>query len=163
MTRVLELEERFWSKVDYDPYNPGRCWPWTDGVQRGYGIFHFRDVDNSRVAVRPHRQAYVLTFGEIAAGSSDQIDHICHNPQECTAGDACPHRRCCNPDHMVLANGAENSAPDRMVRWQTLKTHCPQGHEYSAANTYFHKNGHRACRACNRDRARARARRLAVS
>lgn len=30
----------------------------------------------------------------------------------------------------------------------TLKTHCSHGHEYTADNTYFSKQGHRICRAC---------------
>lgn len=28
------------------------------------------------------------------------------------------------------------------------RTHCPQGHEYTEANTMIRKNGSRACRAC---------------
>lgn len=30
------------------------------------------------------------------------------------------------------------------------KTHCPNGHEYNAENTYMRKGGARACRACRR-------------
>lgn len=39
------------------------------------------------------------------------------------------------------------------------RTHCPQGHEYSAENTYVNKNGKRYCRACrviHRQAAQAR-------
>lgn len=35
------------------------------------------------------------------------------------------------------------------------KTHCPKGHPYDEANTYVTKQGHRLCRACHRERARA--------
>jgi hypothetical protein len=39
------------------------------------------------------------------------------------------------------------------------RTHCPSGHEYSAANTYVNpKNGNRKCRACQVDRQRRRFR-----
>lgn len=38
----------------------------------------------------------------------------------------------------------------------SLKTHCPQGHEYNEANTWVSKEGQRCCRACNRDRQRQR-------
>lgn len=31
-------------------------------------------------------------------------------------------------------------------------THCPQGHEYTAGNTYFSKLGRRTCRACTLER-----------
>jgi HNH endonuclease/NUMOD4 motif len=32
------------------------------------------------------------------------------------------------------------------------KTHCPQGHEYTAENTWKERNGNRHCRTCNRER-----------
>lgn len=38
-----------------------------------------------------------------------------------------------------------------------VKTHCPQGHLYDAANTIWERNAtQRKCRACHRDRTRAR-------
>jgi hypothetical protein len=159
MTHALtEIEASFWSRVDYDVQDTDRCWPWTEGVQRGYGAFRFRDVANRRWIARPHRLAYELMFGEIPTyeDSGVEVDHMCHNPTTCLSGDDCPHRRCCNPHHMKLSINIENCAPDRMVHWQSLKTHCPQGHEYSAANTHIRTNGHRMCRTCNRDRARHR-------
>lgn len=154
-----ELESRFWAKVDYDIQDEVRCWPWTDGVQRGYGHFYLRDTTGRRHAVRPHRLAYELMFGEIPtyAESGIEVDHTCHDPAVCVAGDNCPHRRCCNPHHMKLSVNVENCAPGRMVHWQRLKTHCPQGHEYSTANTLLRPNGHRYCRTCNNSRAKANA------
>jgi hypothetical protein len=38
------------------------------------------------------------------------------------------------------------------------RTHCPQGHAYTAENTYRCLDGGRRCRACARDRANARNR-----
>lgn len=158
MLRAVEIESSFWSKVDYDVRDVGRCWPWLGGVQRGYGAFYFRDVSGKKFAARPHRLAYELTFGELPtrADSGIEIDHLCHDPEICKRGDHCMHRRCCNPYHLRLSNSAANGAPDRMVYWQTLKTHCPQGHEYSSTNTGIRPNGHRYCRACSRNRMRAR-------
>lgn len=47
--------------------------------------------------------------------------------------------------------------------WQTVKTHCPQGHPYDSVNTYFWNEGRaRKCRACRRSWERARSARLAV-
>lgn len=41
--------------------------------------------------------------------------------------------------------------------WKTNITHCPQGHEYTEANTYVvAKSGHRQCRTCNKDRKDAK-------
>lgn len=35
-----------------------------------------------------------------------------------------------------------------------LKTHCPQGHAYDEANTYYDRSGGRYCRECMRRRQR---------
>ena len=40
-------------------------------------------------------------------------------------------------------------------RAEHRKTHCVHGHEYTAANTYFRKNGDRFCAECQRIRSRA--------
>jgi hypothetical protein len=40
------------------------------------------------------------------------------------------------------------------------KTHCPKDHEYDARNTGYGKAGNRACRACRRDREKARRARI---
>lgn len=40
--------------------------------------------------------------------------------------------------------------------WQANKTHCPHGHPYDSANTYYHKSG-RHCRMCRAERARVSA------
>jgi hypothetical protein len=40
------------------------------------------------------------------------------------------------------------------------KTHCPQGHEYTKANTYIKpRTGHRECRICHRDQVKQAYRR----
>lgn len=37
--------------------------------------------------------------------------------------------------------------------WNSRKTSCPAGHEYTEANTYRHPiDGTRACRTCDRER-----------
>lgn len=38
----------------------------------------------------------------------------------------------------------------------TKRTHCPRGHEYSEANSYFNGSGDKICRACNKERQRER-------
>jgi len=46
------------------------------------------------------------------------------------------------------------------THWQARKTHCPKGHEYTAANTILGTNSNgrpcRKCRACKRRRDAAR-------
>jgi hypothetical protein len=50
--------------------------------------------------------------------------------------------------------------PERVPRShpQADKTHCPYGHPYSPANTYYTPTGERRCRACRARIARARRR-----
>jgi Transcription factor WhiB len=43
------------------------------------------------------------------------------------------------------------------------KTHCPYGHPYNAANTYYTPTGERRCRICRARIARARRRARGVS
>lgn len=54
------------------------------------------------------------------------------------------------------ANVADSIRNGRNFKSQV--THCPQGHEYTTANTYTCKQGKRQCRACSAKRARARRR-----
>ena len=43
-----------------------------------------------------------------------------------------------------------------------LKTHCPNGHAMTKANTYYHATrGYKQCRECQRARSRTRAKKLA--
>lgn len=116
--RPVSIEERFWSKVEFTD----TCWLWTANInQNGYGMFQYR----TRCAMSVHRLAYRMLVGEIPVGLV--IDHLCRV------------RNCVNPAHMETVTMRENT-----LRGETLpalnirKTHCPQGHPYSAENTYYH-------------------------
>ena len=53
-------------------------------------------------------------------------------------------------------------APDECWPWlgfTNAATHCPHGHEYTAANSVMLWNGYRACRTCINTQRRARRRR----
>ena len=107
---------------------PDDCWPWQKSVgSHGYG--QAWDGITVRLA---HRCAWSLENGPI--------------PGEMTVGHICGTLRCCNPTHLRLLTNEENAGG--------IKTHCPKGHPYSGDNLYVDPQGHRRCRACNRERGR---------
>lgn len=64
-------------------------------------------------------------------------------------------------DNLTYGTKSEN-AQDTLRHgnnWHKKKTHCPQGHAYSAENTY-HKGTRRVCIACSRAADRARRARV---
>jgi hypothetical protein len=128
---TLGLPERIESKISPEP-NSG-CWLW-DGARfdTGYGKTF---IGEKRVLA--HRVVYELLRGPIPQGL--QIDHLCRV-------------RCCvNPDHMEpvtrVVNVMRGESP---IAKNARKTHCLNGHEFSADNTYILKDKSRLCRACNR-------------
>ena len=118
----------FWSKVQvWDPHD---CWPWLQSCgSHGYG-----QTWTGKTVTLAHRMAWVLAVGTIPAGLT--IDHMCRN------------RTCQNPRHLRLMSNVENAS----ANGASLRTHCPQRHEYDEANTYVDTKGHRRCRQCARDR-----------
>lgn len=130
-------EDRFWAKVE----NAG-CWLWT-GSRSGHGYGQFW-VDGRTVPA--HRVAYEALVGPIP--DDLEPDHLC------------PNRNCVNPSHIALvshrANTLRGQAPTAL---NARKTHCPRGHAYDEANTYWqrHDGGiHRRCLTCHRQGMRDR-------
>lgn len=84
-----------------------------------------------------HRVAYEALVGPIPGGLV--LDHLCRNPG------------CYNPTHLEPVTNAEN-----IRRGYAVKTNCPHGHEYTAANTHYTPAGHRRCKECHRIRQHTR-------
>lgn len=138
------LPDRFWQKVTE---GPGGCWLWTATKRRnGYGVFRVAGV-----LLTAHRLAYEDLIGPIPEGLD--LDHLCRV------------RDCVNPWHMDPVTRSVNIRRGIVGEVNRLRgaaiTHCPQKHPYDEANTRIDHKGKRNCRACDRDRARAR--RLAVA
>lgn len=113
------------------------CWVWTGAKNAlGYGL---ACKPGFKRTFRAHRVAYELLRGPIPDGLV--IDHKCRNPS------------CVNPDHLEPVTQGENVKRGR-AGWQNkIKTHCVNGHEFTAENTVFLRGTEqRQCRACGRDR-----------
>lgn len=146
---IRNVKARFFMKVRVSPDDA--CWEWLAGLNtHGYGKFRL-----GRSSIQAHRVAYRLLVGEIPDGM--HLDHECHNADtECNAGRQCPHRACVNPAHLTPKPPRDNILAGRTPSsLNAVKTHCPQGHAYDELNT-GHTGGRRICRACHRDRWRAR-------
>ena len=140
----MDISARFHAQVDLQELEPSSCHLWTGRkTPRGYGKFRIK-----RKEYYSHRIAYELAKGPIPDGL--QIDHLCRNTS------------CCNPDHLEAVTSQTNTLRGVGVTARnSRKTHCPQGHEYTPENTYYHRNGgdghtRRRCRTCERARQRAR-------
>jgi hypothetical protein len=133
---VIELDQRFWSKVDAS----GICWEWTASISKGgYGKFTipFGDGTGRSKHVYAHRHSWEILVGPISDGL--QVDHLCRN------------RKCVNPDHLEPVTTQVNC--HRGVSPAALnvgKTHCPLGHEYNSENTFENRQGYRQCKVCRR-------------
>lgn len=140
-TTVLQIhgndEARMASR--FQPDKSG-CWVWQGHLTpKGYG--QVRIAGKARLA---HRVMYEMRVGAVPVNLD--LDHLCRN------------RACVNPDHLEPVTHQEN-----LLRGETITarnaavTHCPQGHEYTADNTYVPPTGGRRCRICRAD-ARRRTR-----
>lgn len=126
----LTPEERFWSKVD--PCRTDGCMVWVSTMYiNGYGMFSIK---------KKRLRAHHFLIGKAPVGL--EWDHLCRN------------RACICPDHLEAVTRSVNMKRGdlgRVLRERALKiTHCPQGHEYTPANTlYFPSRGNRRkCRIC---------------
>lgn len=124
------------------------CWPWAGPItSHGYGLAAIPG-GGGRVTTA-HRVIWTIMHGPV--DRQTQIDHACHDADECGRVDRdCPHRACVNPNHLQALSARDNTlrsnGPSAI---NARRTHCKNGHEFTAENTYLHVRG-RACRICRR-------------
>ena len=128
------LPTTFWQRVRV---LQNGCWSWRGRrTILGYGVFYLPVRHN----VYAHRIAYRMLVGPIPVGL--EIDHLCRLTS------------CVNPSHLEAVTHGENLRRAGVYGlWQRRRTHCPQGHPYSAGNLYSQPDGRRTCRICNKAKA----------
>lgn len=122
-------------QVDFDrkwiPEPNSGCWLWLGCVdEKGYGR-----VSLGGRLFPAHSRSYQRAKGRIPRGL--EIDHLCRNPS------------CVNPDHLEPVTKQVNALRGIRSTRARAATHCPNGHEWTAVNTYRHpRSGSRVCRRC---------------
>lgn len=117
---------------------PSGCVEFTGCRDReGYGkLWH---PDGHGLA---HRAMYVLMVGPIPDGLT--LDHLCRNPP------------CVNPGHLEPVTLAVNILrSEARGAFNSRKTHCVHGHEFTEENTLKRAKGSRGCRTCANEARRA--------
>lgn len=107
-------------------------WPKVDGDGYAFSVWVNGET------VHRHRLAYMTFVGPIPKGLT--LDHLCRN------------RNCINPKHLEAVTEKENilrgTSPSAI---NARKTHCDNGHPFSAENTRMGKTKkQRHCKICSR-------------
>ena len=139
-------EDSFYAKIQRVPC--GGCWLWIAATDPdGYG-FHHSELSTKRA----HRYSFWLHNGYLTEGL--MVRHLCHNP-------------CCvNPDHLEEGTAKDNRRDAIQAgraslgdeHYNSKKTHCPQGHEYTEDNVYLiqtraNARKSRTCKICTKVRS----------
>ena len=147
MNEPVIVDLRFWTHVD----KTDTCWLWTGFRNNdGYGVMSrgqkWLPITGHAGSMKAHRWSWLLHHGKDSIPDGLEIDHRCRV------------RNCVNPEHLRLTTHAENVYASPLHG--AYKTHCPVGHPYDEANTYYVHGGRggprRGCRTCKRAQNRDR-------
>lgn len=127
--------------------NPTGCWLYSESLTSGYGTF---------AGIKVHRASAHIHLGLDLDDATVQVNHKTN----------CPNRNCWNPEHLYVGTQQQNALDQQVTGkgptglwgralYQSFKTHCPHGHEYTPENTKIQKGTNkRQCRECDKIRKR---------
>jgi hypothetical protein len=123
----------FIKKVNFG--GESECWTWNGAINvlHRRPMFWFNNIWGPAARASLYFKQGYLT---------DNLQ-VCHDPITCN------NRACVNPLHLREDTASANTK-DLLLTGNhnnKRKTHCPQNHEYSEINTYYH-GGRRFCIAC---------------
>lgn len=125
MTALVDVDttQRAWERIlERVQITPDGCWRWPGSTNsKGYGQISVSGPGSLLV----HRVALIVRDGHIPDGMVG--DHTCHDPEVCPGGPTCPHRRCCNPDHLESVTIGENSRRGAQQKRDLCKRNHPLG------------------------------------
>lgn len=159
MYPITSLPQQLQRHIVVDPVT--ECWTWTAYTSRGYPRVAIYDPVTKRTRQRRvHRLVWETLVGPVAPDLD--IAHTEHDQSvatgvPCVAGDACPHRRCVNPDHLSVTTKAGNRASVWRAKGlmpPALRTECPAGHALTGENVVRTAKGGRQCRTCLNEKRR---------
>lgn len=134
VTPKLKLEERLFKHRKID--DTTSCWLWIGNTSKsGYGKIQYEGGSQ-----RVHRISAFLWLDY----NLKSPEPICHRRE-------CLNKNCFNPEHLYIGTNSLNTIDSVILKTHrnSRKTHCPQGHEYTEANTRVDINGCKHCVICN--------------
>src|SRR6185437_16025118 len=145
-----ESVERRFMKFILDSSSMDICWLWTGFTNKeGYGTFYFGGRSKQK-SIECHNWSYRHFVGDVPKGM--QLDHICHDPNDCSGGPKCVHRRCANYTHLRVTSPKENTLRSNSPSaWFSKRTHCNSGHEYTEDNIRWTSDNARRCKICEKE------------
>lgn len=126
------------------------CWEWL-GQYKPSGYAVFRPVPDGP-KVYGYRWAYEHFVGPIPGGH--QVEHSCHTHSGCDLKNDCPHRRCCNPRHLMAVTAEENIRLSKgWRRDENGEWWCGHGHKWDGTRRSVRQQA--VCGPCFNEKRRA--------